>query len=211
MAFCTFYENYDPITRSFPALYVRQQVTFSNQDPFDFCYKNTSVLTKLRFKKKKPSSDGDDKSSGMVEQFDVTLYPNSVFIMALDMNRLYTHEICPSTLPISKLPIRMGYVIRCSKTQAVHMAKNGDDTNTGKTFISIPNTSSMSPSSPSSSSSSSSTTNETNILVELRSPTLEEMTFMRQMYATENLTTQFVHYGSISFTMNAGDLLAPIM
>jgi hypothetical protein len=48
------------------------------------------------------------------------LYPNSVFIISLMMNRLYTHEIVPSSKPVDKIPIRMGYVIRCSKTDAVY-------------------------------------------------------------------------------------------
>ena len=47
--------------------------------------------------------------------------------MSLDSNRLYTHEIIPSSLPIEKLPIRMGYVIRCSKTKALY--------NDGKTYL----------------------------------------------------------------------------
>lgn len=55
----------------------------------------------------------------MKTNFDITLYPNSVFVMSLDMNRLYTHEIIPSILPIDRIPTRMGYVIRCSKTNAI--------------------------------------------------------------------------------------------
>jgi len=48
------------------------------------------------------------------------LYPNSVFIMSLEMNRLYTHEISPSHLPMDLIPLRLGYVIRCSKTKAIY-------------------------------------------------------------------------------------------
>lgn len=54
----------------------------------------------------------------LVKEFSVTLYPNSVFFIPLSTNRLYTHEIKPSVLPIDKIPVRMGYVIRCSKTVA---------------------------------------------------------------------------------------------
>lgn len=40
--------------------------------------------------------------------------------MTLSTNRLYTHEVVPSTLPVDKIPTRMGYVIRCSNTLASH-------------------------------------------------------------------------------------------
>lgn len=53
----------------------------------------------------------------------MTLYPGSVFFMPLSTNRLYTHEIRPSTLDAALLPTRLGYVVRCSSTEAVH--KNG--------------------------------------------------------------------------------------
>ena len=43
-----------------------------------------------------------------------------MFIMSLEMNRLYTHEICPSCLPMDLIPLRLGYVIRCSKTKAIY-------------------------------------------------------------------------------------------
>lgn len=54
--------------------------------------------------------------------FDVVLYPNSMFVISLLVNRLYTHEIVPSAVPISQMPTRMGYVIRCSKASAIHAA-----------------------------------------------------------------------------------------
>jgi len=79
---------------------------------------NENSLTKLRFRLKKMITD-----KNLVEKFDLILSPNSVFIMLLQMNRLYTHEIIPPILPVGKIPTRMGYVIRCSKTQAVF--KNG--------------------------------------------------------------------------------------
>ncbi|WP_228183560.1 hypothetical protein [Streptomyces anulatus] len=53
----------------------------------------------------------------------MTLYPGSVFFMPLSTNRLYTHEIRPSTLDAALLPTRLGYVVRCSSTEAVH--RNG--------------------------------------------------------------------------------------
>ena len=76
---------------------------------------NTSVLTRLRFRLKSDVSNIDNKYT---PQFDIILYPNSLFLMSLITNRIYTHEIVPSGLPIDKIPTRMGYVIRCSNTLA---------------------------------------------------------------------------------------------
>ena len=108
IAFCTFYK-FDPTI----------QYQRSVDDNFDIHYKKTSVLTKLQFRLKSTVTD-----PFFVKEFTVTLYPNSVFIIPLSTNRLYTHEIKPSILPIDKIPIRMGYVIRCSKTEAIY--KNGE-------------------------------------------------------------------------------------
>lgn len=109
IAFTTFYKNY--IKDQFNNETVKYNK--SNTDEYDICYKNTSVLTRLRFRLKK-----DVVSENMEKQFDVVLYPNSVFIINLTTNRLYTHEIVPSTLPVEKLPTRLGYVIRCSSCEA---------------------------------------------------------------------------------------------
>lgn len=111
MAFCSFYD-FNNISKI-----VKTQGSASS-DFFDVVYNNQSVLTQMKFKLKNPSSHPD-----LTPHFNITLYPNSVFIMSLEANRLYTHEIIPSILPIDKLPTRMGYVIRSSKTNAVH--KNG--------------------------------------------------------------------------------------
>lgn len=111
IAFCTFYK-FDTELKN---------IKISN-DSYDYCYNETSVLTKLRFRLKNCVDDPI-----LTKKFDVTLYPNSVFIISLLTNRLYTHEIIPSILPIDKIPTRMGYVIRCSKTDAI--IKNG------KTYI----------------------------------------------------------------------------
>ena len=82
--------------------------------PYDHTYKAVSVLTRLRFRLKKEITD--EKYN---KHFDVTLYPNSVFVIPLSTNRIYTHEIMPSELPIENIPTRMGYVARCSNTNAV--------------------------------------------------------------------------------------------
>lgn len=99
--FCTFYKDLNNLKRS-------------DNDYFDYQYKNVSVLTKMRFQLKTGVTD-----TNLVKQFDITLYPNSMFIMPLSTNRLYTHEIRPSCLPIDMIPTRMGYVARCSKTEAI--------------------------------------------------------------------------------------------
>jgi hypothetical protein len=177
MAFCTFYEGYDAATGTFPKL--PDVVRGRSDDAFDMHRRGVSVLTRLRFRRKDPVDAG-------VNEFDVVLYPNSVFLMSLDMNRLWTHEIVPSVLQIQYLPIRMGYVVRCASTEAVH------DPQKNETFV---------------------VNNESKELVHLREPNAEERTWIKALYAEENLTSKCVDYGAgpIPFTLNRGDLLAPIL
>merc|ERR1711879_84740 len=79
-------------------------------DEDDFLYnQKMSVLTELKFRPK-PSVEG-------LTEFSVKLYPNSVYIIPLSTNRLYTHEIVPPPFP--QIPTRMGYVARCSATNVV--------------------------------------------------------------------------------------------
>jgi hypothetical protein len=101
MAFCTFYKKDSFL-----------QVNEIKKHGFDICYNNSTVLTSLRLRLKNPNPH-------LVQKFDIILYPNSVFLMSLHTNRLYTHAIVPSSLPIDKIPVRMGYVIRSSNTFAV--------------------------------------------------------------------------------------------
>ncbi|MFC0038961.1 hypothetical protein [Actinomadura rayongensis] len=107
MAFCTFYDGLDKL----------QPMA---DDAFDYGVKRASGLTRLRFRLK-ATAEGD--SVALPQQFTLTLYPGSVFFMPLSTNRLYTHEIRPSTLDAHMIPTRLGYVVRCSSTEAVH--KNG--------------------------------------------------------------------------------------
>lgn len=100
MAFCTFYDGLDAL-HPMP------------DDPFDYGYKRTSGLTRLAFRLKAPTGD-------LPAEFSITLYPGSVFLMPLSTNRLYTHEIRSSALDAARLPTRLGYVVRCSATEAVH-------------------------------------------------------------------------------------------
>ncbi|MEU8432878.1 hypothetical protein AB0F18_08165 [Streptomyces sp. NPDC029216] len=108
MAFCTFYDQLDKL----------QPLA---EDTFDYGVKGASALTKLHFRLKEPTEERD--GSTLPAQFTLTLYPGSVFFMPLSTNRLYTHEIRPSTLDAELLPTRLGYVVRCSSAEAVH--KNG--------------------------------------------------------------------------------------
>jgi hypothetical protein len=113
MGFCSFYQGYGG--EEFNSKYKKSSV-----DVFDYVLNsvsNTSVLTRLRFRLK---SDVPNTDKQYTPQFDIILYPNSVFIMSLMTNRIYTHEIVPSGLNADKIPTRMGYVIRCSNTLATH-------------------------------------------------------------------------------------------
>ncbi|MFI9788353.1 hypothetical protein ACIHEI_33315 [Kitasatospora sp. NPDC051984] len=108
MAFCTFYDRLDklhPLT----------------ENEFDYGVGGTSGLTRLRFRLKE--SAGKRNEVALPLQFSLTLYPGSVFFMPLSTNRLYTHEIQPPPLGAELLPTRLGYVVRCSNSEAVH--KNG--------------------------------------------------------------------------------------
>ncbi|MFD7069369.1 hypothetical protein ACFV97_19315 [Streptomyces sp. NPDC059913] len=114
MAFCTFYDRLDGL-RPLPG------------DPFDHGARGTSGLTRLRFRLKDPA--GQPAGAALPARFTLTLHPGSVFFMPLSTNRLYTHEIRPSGLAAGLLPTRLGYVVRCSDTEAVHRS--------GRTFIQV--------------------------------------------------------------------------
>jgi hypothetical protein len=103
MAFCTFYDGLGTLTPL-------------SDDAFDYGHKRKSGLTRLHFRLKEPVQN----RAGLLPEFSVTLYPGSVFFMPLSTNRLYTHEIQASILNAEMLPTRLGYVVRCSKTEAVH-------------------------------------------------------------------------------------------
>lgn len=109
MVFCTFYDGLDKLR---PLA----------EDAFDYGVKRGSGLTRLHFRLKEPTEGRDEVA--LPSQFTLTLYPGSVFFMPLSVNRLYTHEIRPSGLDAEFLPTRLGYVVRCSSTEAVH--KDGD-------------------------------------------------------------------------------------
>lgn len=115
IGFTTFYQGYSKSTFDNSHKLVKK----STDDIYDYVYNGkSSVLTRMRFQLKPMVTD-----PSLVKDFTITLYPNSLFIISLSTNRLYTHEILASTLPVPTLHTRLGYVIRCSKTKAVY--KNG--------------------------------------------------------------------------------------
>lgn len=163
MAFCTFYKNdWHPKVRP------------SKSDPLDMCYKEKSVLTTLRFRLK-----DDVKNLDLPQEFSIKLYPNSVFLMPLTTNRMYTHEIKPSILPFDYLPTRMGYVVRCSKTLACFIEN--------QTFVKSSDGS----------------------ITKLVRPTVTDLDKLRRQYFVENTTSQIVDYGDVFFSMNEGDYMEP--
>ncbi|GAA3925937.1 hypothetical protein GCM10022244_39100 [Streptomyces gulbargensis] len=116
MAFCTFYDGLDKVS---PLV----------EDPFDHGVNGISALTRLHFRLKEQAATEND-GPALPPRFTLTLHPGSVFLMPLSTNRLYTHEVRPSALDAERLPTRLGYVVRCSKTEAVHKD--------GRTFLKAP-------------------------------------------------------------------------
>jgi hypothetical protein len=173
MAFCTFYKDLNTLTEEKGV----------RREEFDYLYGKTStVLTKLRFKVKPEALDNQPR---LKKYFDITLYPNSVFMMNLETNRLYTHEIVPSSLPVDKIPTRMGYVIRCSNTDAIY------DLEKKKTFI---------------------VSSNNGKLVELEESTYEGLKELKRLYFAENTTIEKVDYiDKFFFSMNGGDYMKPIL
>lgn len=105
IVFCTFYDDTDLVRFKVP-----------ENDRYDRVHKNVSAFTKLHFKLKNTVED-----ELLDKEFSVTLYPNSVFMIPLSTNRLYTHEIRPSALSAEIIPTRLGYVVRCSNLEAQYM------------------------------------------------------------------------------------------
>ena len=175
MAFCTFYKEYS-YSQFDLSLKVNVNINKSKTDNFDYCYNDTSILTRLRFRLKKTVAD-----RSLIEKFDITLYSNSVFIMSLSANRLYTHEIIPSILSLDKIPTRMGYVIRCSKTKAVYKDKDN------QTYI----------------------VEDGNNYVKLEEADDEGVKKLKEVYFKENVSDELITYDKFHFSMNNGDYLKP--
>ena len=173
IAFCTFYsKDVWSTTKASPV------------DRFDRVHGASSVLTRLLFRlkdcvKDRQPVESRDRTS-LPWQFTLTLYPGSVFVMPLRTNRLYTHEILPSVLPVVKLPTRLGYVVRCSATDAVYRItgdQQGVYIEDGK--------------------------------VKLRQATDADAEELKALYRRENMTDEDFDYGLIPYTLNKGDLMIP--
>lgn len=175
MAFCTFYSKIGTQFKSNP-----------DGDPFDKCLRRkTSILTNLRFKLKKSAYAQYDGKEALIQEFSVTLFPESVFFMSLSTNRLYTHAIVPSALPVPHLPTRMGYVVRCSKTSAVHID--------GQNFIEQDEV------------------DDRQKPVALEQPTIQGVSDLKGLYRIENSQMDLVEYGNrFTFSLNKGDYSAPM-
>lgn len=176
MAFCSFYQNFDG--SDFVDLKERQSKRYPS-DLFNYTYgnHNETVLTKLRFALK---DDVEDRS--WVDKFDLVLYPNSVFIMSLKSNRLYTHGIVPSGCPVDKLPTRMGYVIRCSDRKAVFKDQ--------KTWI---------------------LSHDRKRLEALSMTIPKQIQRLKELYYEENTTSRRISYEHFNFSLNEGDYQRPFV
>jgi len=97
-------------TKDMPANAIMAFCTFYDRPPA-----SEAELTHLRFRRKDDAPD-----DGAPREWSIALHPDSVFFIPLQTNRTYTHEIRPSKLNASVLPTRMGYVVRCSRTEAIH-------------------------------------------------------------------------------------------
>lgn len=163
-------------------------------DPFDFgivkkyngkrADKSTSGLTRMEFRLKDCVAEAQKDwpaAQKNVPKFTLTLYPNSVLLIPLSTNRLYTHEIKPSTLQVEDTPTRMGYVVRCSGRPAIF--------DSGKTFVKNSSTATWQ---------------------EMLPPTPEGMKDLRTVYRQENMTCDRIDYGDrFPFSMNKGDYTRP--
>ncbi len=180
IAFCTFYQGYSGDSFSESEGHRRAVNEAASLHSFDYAFgkHDVTVLTKLRFRLK---PEAEALHPDLVKQFDVTFFPNSVFIISLTTNRLYTHETVPSLLPVDKIPVRMGYVIRCSNTRAIHRD--------GQTFL----------------------VKSDNSVVPLHPPDGKGLKELSDSYYLENTTIQKIDYRDrFFFSMNSGDYLKPV-
>jgi len=154
--------------------------------------KFSSGMTKLRFELKQPveqrqKAAGFNDAMKLPKNFDVVLFPNSVFMMPLSTNRLYTHETVPGGLDVYMLPTRLGYVVRCSKTEAVWRD--------GCTYVRNPASGKFD--------------------AKLVEPTLAGISELKKLYAKENLGDELMDYGvergEFLFSLNKGDYMCPIV
>jgi hypothetical protein len=176
MAFVTLYRGDDAFKALKPS---------NPEDPYDLFYRKTSALTRLRFHVKEDIDRLMMTTLGLPATFDIVLYPGSVFMMALDTNRLYTHEIVPPALPVERLPTRLGYVVRCSDQEAFFDSSSDqvlliDKTDPSNTYPLLPLTD-------------------------------DKAKALRASYVKENQTSKWVDYGFVDVSFNQGDYLRPLI
>jgi len=182
MAFCTFYDHLDRLqpVGAFDYGFKGKRGTFRNTK---IGPKFVSGLTKLHFRLK--PAVAAKQGCTLTPQFSVTLYPDSVFFIPLSTNRLYTHEIRPSALNAEHIPTRLGYVVRCSSTEAVFR--------NGHTFLKT-----MEQKKPA--------------LLKLEPPTSQGVAAVKSLYAQENSSDAIINYNHpIPFSMNKGDYTQPLL
>ena len=191
MAFSTFYEREELVGRLRKGDVRKMRPDAAGALPdarFDWGRNGISGLTRLRFVLK--GEGGAAALNSLPRSFDVTLYPDSVFLMPLVANRLYTHAIVPANLDSRRLPTRLGYVVRCSGTECVFKAKEA------AVFLKR-NEGPM------------------RVLRRLEEPTLAGREAIKALYARENATRERIDYGvargEFPFSLNCGDYLRPIV
>jgi hypothetical protein len=152
---------------------------------YDRIYKNQSVLTRLRFRLKACVATATASTDGvrLPKEFDVILYPNSVFAIPLSVNRMYTHETVPSRLGVAQIPTRLGYVGRCSKRKATFRD--------GVTYLT----------------SSAGTTGDN---VPLIKPTHEGVRRLKSLYLLDKINYE-AGPDPFNFSLNDGDYLSPLL
>jgi hypothetical protein len=187
MAFCSFY-NYDSMSNTWKMKQQGYDIVYNNHTATSTT-KVTTALTRMRFKLKTDVPSEDIAVNSWPRQFDVTLYPNSVFLMSLSANRYYTHAIVPSVLSAGMIPTRLGYVIRCSCTPAIYSDAEQ------RTFLLRPTPSGMVeryPLQP--------------------NPSPADIHKLKDLYFLENTASQRINYEAINlqFSLNSGDYLRPV-
>ncbi len=156
----------------------------SPHDVFDLQHRGISVLTRLRFRLKRDIADTCTRP----REFDVVLYPNSVFLMPLSTNRLYTHEVVPSVFPPEVLPVRLAYTLRCSNRVAVHRG--------GRTYFAH-------------------SSDGIGEMVPMEDVQEQSAAVLQQLFAEENLTSRRIRYNEDdavwNFSFSRGDYMRPLI
>ena len=216
MAFCTFYHLLHEKLQPATSIATSTAATDATAAPGAVCEvdmfdwkrrgaKSTddpSGLTTLQFRLKDEVADDANKSTGLTKEFTVRLYPESVFFMSLSTNRLYTHEIRPSALEVPLLPTRLGYVVRCSNTEALSLA--GD----GQTYVQVNKLQQQQQ--PQQHQAHGVLEYDGMQFAKMVLPTPEAVKQLRATYKEENTTSGFVDYQDrFMFSMNTGDYARP--